>query len=297
MWKRLQGATRRAPSLIPPKQLPSRLATIPQASVDIDNALYQHDDSWHKTDTHEDLATLHLLNSARVPYFDRTWRAQLGLTPPRPGVVLEVGCGGGGATVALAKLGYHMTGVDPAARALAAAREHARECGVSGRVSLLEGNTYDLSALPSGTYDGVVMADVLEHLLDLPAALREVGRVLRPGGVLVFDTINRTYRSYLCAIVLAQDVFRLVPPHCHDWRLFIKPEELSFVLQSHGFRTDSSLYRGMAPSVRKDPLHLIGELRRLPEQLPQPPLGDFREIESLAINYMGWAVKSCDGRD
>ena len=60
---------------------------------------------------------------------------------------------------------------------------------------------------------------------------------------------------------------------------------------------DGRIFGGVAPAGGTDPLHRIGELRRLPEQLPQPPLGDFREIDSLAINYMGWAVKSCDGRD
>jgi len=127
-----------------------------------------------------------------------------------------------------------MTGVDPAAAAIESAREHVRQKGLAERATFMEGSAYDLSAFPAASFDGVLMADVLEHLLDLPAAVREaptasldpkpktnpgararrrgaqVTRVLRPGGVLAFDTINRTFKSYLGAIVLAEEAR---PPH------------------------------------------------------------------------------------
>ena len=274
-------------SLIPPPQLPSRITRVAPHDTIIDNEFYHHDQSWH---TQEDLATLHRLNSARIPFFDNTFRQQLDLTPSRKGAFLEIGCGGGIVSVALAKLGYRMTAIDPATKALEQARSHARGHGVADKTVFQEATAYDLSAFPDSSFSGVVMADVLEHLLDLPTAMQQVRRVLKPGGVLVFDTINRTYRSYIGAIVLAQDVFKLVPPNCHDWRLFIKPEELSFLLQSQGFLTDSSLFRGMAPSVSQDPLHILSELRAFPQRLPRPPIGDFHEVSSLAINYMGWAA-------
>jgi len=225
---------KRLPELVPPLEFPSRIEPIAAGSSSIDNDVYDDDtvgSSWHSDDPTDQLATLQLLNTARIPYFDRVWRQQLGLPPGRPGAYLEVGCGGGIATVALASLGYQMTGIDPAARALDEARAHARARGLADRTVFAAGDAYDLSAFPDDSFDGVLMADVMEHLLDLPAAVAEVRRVLKPGGVLVFDTINRTYKSYLAAIVLAEEVLQLVPPRVHDWRLFLKPHEAAFLLQ------------------------------------------------------------------
>jgi len=233
------------------------------------------------------------LNAARIPYFDRVWRRVLQLGPARPGAFLEVGCGGGIATTALASLGYHMTGVEPAAPSLDAAREHARRLELQD-ISFVQGSAYDLSMFPPECFDGVVMADVLEHLYDLPAAVAQVRRVLRPGGVLVFDTINRTYTSYVLAIALAQEGLRIVPPLTHDWRMFIKPDELSYLLQAKGFQCDTSHFRGMAPTpALHQPLSGAAALVRALRTGAPPllPLGDFVEVTSLEVNYLGYAVK------
>ena len=213
------------PPLVPPLEFPCRIEPLPEGSADIDNDMYGDDAlarSWHSPNQTKELATLHLLNAARIPYFDRIWVQQLGLSPDRPGNFLEIGCGGGVATCALASRGYIMTGVDPAEASLEEAREHARKLGLQSRVLFAPGTAYDLSGFPSESFQGIVMADVLEHLYDLPAAIEQVWRCLQPGGVLVFDTINRTYASYVLAIALAQEGLGVVPPRTHDWRLFIK---------------------------------------------------------------------------
>ena len=88
----------------------------------------------------------------------------------------------------------------------------------------------------------------------------------------------------------------MVPPRTHDWRLYIKPHELAFLLQSHGFLVDTSHFRGMMPTL--DPRQLLrgppgGWIAQMHEpRLPPPPLSDFVETASLEVNYMGWAVKS-----
>jgi len=285
------------PPLVPPLEFPCRIEALPDGCADIDNDMYGDSElarSWHASDKTRELATLHLLNAARIPYFDRIWTQQLGLSPDRPGAFLEIGCGGGVATCALASRGYTMTGVDPAEASLEQAREHARGIGVQGRVRFAPGSAYDLSCFPPESFDGVVMADVLEHLYDLPAAVEQVWRCLRPGGVLVFDTINRTYASYVLAIALAQESLAAVPPRTHDWRLFIKPHELSFLLQSHGFLVDATQFRGLMPTLATDPRALIAQLARTGRPPPWPPsvpLSDFVEVSSLEVQYMGWAVK------
>ena len=320
---RLGRAVKALPPLVPPLEFPCRIETLPEGCADLDNDIYRDADlvrSWHADDRSRELATLHLLNSARIPYFDRIWSQQLVLTPERPGNFLEVGCGGGVATCELARLGYSMTGIDPAEESLEAARAHARSLGLQSSTLFATGSAYDLECFPPESFDGVVLADVLEHLYDLPAAVEQVWRVLRPGGVFVFDTINRTYASYLLAIVVAQELGRMVPARTHDWRMFIKPHELSFLLQSHGFLVDSAQFRGMAPTLAPDPRALAAQARAVPRaeprrpspssrvcsacRLPQLtrragapswppplPLSDFIEVSSLEVQYMGWAAK------
>lgn len=188
----------RLPTIVPPPEFACRIEPLEEGSATIDNNLYGdtgHAATWHSEDTSRELATLNLLNAARIPYFDRHWRRQLLLGPARTGSFLEIGCGGGIATAALAKLGYHMTGVEPQAASLDAAREYARRHGLQERASFVQGSAYDLSMFPPCCFDGVLMADVLEHLYDLPAAVSQAWRVLKPGGVLAFDTINRTFAS------------------------------------------------------------------------------------------------------
>ena len=175
VWPALSKLPAHLPALTPPIEFPSRIEKLPEGSASIDNELYSdpaHAATWHSEDTSSELATLQLLNAARIPYFDRVWRQQLRLGPARPGSFLEVGCGGGIATAALAGLGYHMTGVEPAIPSLEAAREHARCLELQDRLTFVSGSAYDLSAFPDECFDGVLMADVLEHLYDLPAVRR-----------------------------------------------------------------------------------------------------------------------------
>ena len=297
----------RLPSLVPPPEFPCRIEKLPEGSTSIDNDLYadaKYASTWHSTDTSQELATLQLLNAARVPYFDRALRSNLLLGPARMGSFLEVGCGGGIATGALASLGYNMTGVEPAAPSLEAARDHARKLGVHDRTSFVQGSAYDLSMFPPECFDGVIFADVLEHLYDLPSAVEQAWRVLKPGGVLTFDTINRTFSSYVLAIALAQEGLGIVPPRTHDWRLFVQPHELAYLLQAHGFLCDTSHFRGMAPTVA---LHnpLDGAFRALSAirvGTPPPlPLSNFIEVPTLEVQYLGYAVKrrgsGTDGAD
>ena len=285
------------PTLVPPPEFPCRIEPLPPGSASMDNDLYADPAraaTWHAEDASRELATLRLLNAARIPYFDRVWRHQLQLGMARPGAFLEIGSGGGIATAALAGLGYQMTGVEPAVASLDAAREHARALGLSDRLNFVQGDAYDLSMFPSACFDGVVMADVLEHLYDLPAAAAQVWRVLKPGGVLTFDTINRTYASHVLAIAIAQDGLGIVPPRTHDWRMFIKPTELAFLLQRSGFLVDSGQFRGLAPTLalRKPLTGTLSLLSALRSGTPPPlPLGDYVEVPTLEVQYMGFAVK------
>ena len=168
--------------------------------------------------------TLKNLVPARLAWFDRhiDWSGRR---------VLDLGCAGGFMAEAMALRGAEVTGIDPAAEAIAAARAHAEASGLAIRYDTGVGEALPY---PDGSFDAVVCVDVLEHVADLPRVLAEVARVLRPGGLFLFDTINRNPISRLATITLAEDILRLLPRGTHDPALFIKPAELARALSGAG---------------------------------------------------------------
>ena len=168
--------------------------------------------------------TLKNLVPGRLVWFDRQidWAGK---------TVLDLGCAGGFMAEALAQRGADVTGIDPAAEAINAARAHARLGGlrIGYDVGVGEALPYDHSS-----FDAVVCVDVLEHVADLNKVLAEVARTLRPGGLFLFDTINRNLLARLATISLAEDVLHLLPPGTHDPAMFIKPAELRAAMTGAG---------------------------------------------------------------
>jgi len=145
--------------------------------------------------------------------------------------VLDLGCAGGFMAEALAERGAKVTGIDPAADAISAARGHAETTGHDIRYDVGVGEALPY---PDGAFDAVVCVDVLEHVADLTKVLSEVARVLKPGGLFLFDTINRNPIARLATITMAEDVLGLLPKGTHDPAMFIKPAELTNALHGAG---------------------------------------------------------------
>ncbi|MFN7224750.1 MAG: bifunctional 2-polyprenyl-6-hydroxyphenol methylase/3-demethylubiquinol 3-O-methyltransferase UbiG [Paracoccaceae bacterium] len=168
--------------------------------------------------------TLKNLVPGRLAWFDRhmDWQDR---------DVLDLGCAGGFMAEALAQRGARVTGIDPAAEAIDAARAHARQQGlrIGYDVGVGEALPYD-----DASFDAVVCVDVLEHVADLNRVLAEVARTLRPGGMFLFDTINRNPIAQLATITVAEDILRLLPRGTHDPAMFIKPAELRAAMQGAG---------------------------------------------------------------
>jgi 2-polyprenyl-6-hydroxyphenyl methylase/3-demethylubiquinone-9 3-methyltransferase len=145
--------------------------------------------------------------------------------------VLDLGCAGGFMAEALDDRGAQVTGIDPAADAIATARAHAAETGRSIRYDTGVGEALPY---PDASFDAVVCVDVLEHVADLSRVLAEVTRVLKPGGLFLFDTINRNPVARLVTVTMAEDVLGLLPKGTHDPAMFIKPSELVHAMQGAG---------------------------------------------------------------
>jgi 2-polyprenyl-6-hydroxyphenyl methylase/3-demethylubiquinone-9 3-methyltransferase len=229
------------------------------------------------------------VNPGRSAYFRKVLLERL-LIDPGSTRLLDVGCGGGLLAEEFARLGCLVTGVDRSQPTLEAARAHAQRSTLA--IDYVEGSAESLP-FPSASFDVVSCCDVLEHVDDPSEVLEEIARVLKPGGVFVFDTINRTWRSKLIAIKLAQDwPTRFIPADVHVWEKFIRPAELSAAMAAHGLH--ASEFVGLAPP--KNPLPALAAFARL--KLGILSFGEFGErlrLEAgsdLSVSYMGFALRS-----
>lgn len=256
----------------------------------IDNELYQDEsDPWWSPDSVLSLMSSSL-NPARVGYLKRVIFDELGLDP-RGLCALEVGCGGGVLTEEIARMGFGLVvGVDPACRSLQSAMRHAP--GGAVETCYLQGVG---EALPFAdrSFAVVFCCDVLEHVRELPAVLSEIARVLKPGGVFCYDTINRTLASWLIAIKISQQwkPFAFAPPRLHVWEMFIRPREMQELLETCGLKWRG--HRGMKPN-RSLPGVLWALRQRARGKMSLSELGRelfMVECRGLSLMYLGYAVK------
>lgn len=223
-------------------------------------------------DTHADrwwdgsvrwLRTLHNLVPARLDYFDgfvEDWSDKS---------VIDVGCGGGFMSEALAQRAAEVVGIDQSESAIEAARAHALSSALAVRYQVSQAEQLDFE---SESFDVVVCVDVLEHVDDLDRAIGEMGRILKPGGLFLFDTINRNWLASFLAVTAAERLVGLLPRGAHDPELFIRPSELRERLGLVGL--DVVDLAGLGPT---------GLSRRLDIK--------FGKVPSTLIQYMGVARK------
>lgn len=255
----------------------------------VDNSIYDQAAGGWWDENH----FLHLLktglNPARFGYFLQILHLR-GFTPASLRV-LDVGCGGGILSEEFAKLGCQVSGIDQSTAAIAAARVHAQQQGleIDYRVAQAESLPFD-----AASFDLVVCCDLLEHVNQPGQVVAEAGRKLKPGGLYLFDTINRTFQSYFETILVAQvlPLTRIFPPRTHAWRRFIRPAELSTYLNQAGLQLGElrGLQAGLANSE-------VGqEISRLKRgEINYAELGrrlQFRVGAGLNANYIGYAVRT-----
>ena len=162
---------------------------------------------------------LHDINPLRLDYID----ARVGGLDGKR--VVDVGCGGGILAEALARRGAHVTGLDLSEKALGVARLHAQETGVD--VDYRYESAEAFAEHEAGAFDVVCCMEMLEHVPAPAETVAACARMLKPGGVAIFSTLNRNAKSYLFAIIGAEYVLRMLPRGTHDYARFIRPSELS----------------------------------------------------------------------
>lgn len=228
------------------------------------------------------------VNPGRVPYYERVLLDRLGLDPRRT-PLLDIGCGGGLIAEEFARMGFPVSGLDLSAGSIATARKHARAQGYE--IDYTVGGAESLPYV-DGSFGVVTCCDVIEHVTDVDRVLSEAARVLRPGGVFLYDMPNRTWISKLTTIKVAQDWTPVAcfPPDLHVWSMYWKPRELAAALRRNGLRNAD--LRGLRP---RRPLRMLWSARQLKTgRIDVREFGRrhaFRESRDRSGQYMGYAVK------
>jgi 2-polyprenyl-6-hydroxyphenyl methylase/3-demethylubiquinone-9 3-methyltransferase len=184
------------------------------------------------------MAMLHKFNPVRLAYIRDRVTAHFGRDPKLIGCLsglrmLDIGCGGGILSEPLARLGAVMIGADPAQANIEVARRHAAQTDL---VIDYRATTAEALADAGERFDVVLAMEVVEHVADVGLFLRRCAEMVRPGGMMIAATLNRTIKSFALAIVGAEYVLRWLPRGTHRWDKFVRPEELQAGLEAAGLR-------------------------------------------------------------
>ena len=187
-------------------------------------------------DPHGKFKPLHMLNPCRLDYITTQIAAQFArdLTAQAPfsGLrILDIGCGGGLLSEPMARLGANVVGADAAAGNIPVARIHADQSGLEIDYRHV---TAEALASDGEQFDAVLNMEVVEHVADPLTYLTACRQLLKPGGIQICSTLNRNPKSYVMAIVGAEQIMRWLPKGTHDWSKFITPDELFDLLTQSG---------------------------------------------------------------
>jgi 2-polyprenyl-6-hydroxyphenyl methylase / 3-demethylubiquinone-9 3-methyltransferase len=184
------------------------------------------------------MAVLHKFNPVRLAYIRDHASARFGRDAKRldclKGLrILDIGCGGGILSEPLARLGAHVLGADPSPTNIEVARRHASDVGV---IVDYRSTTVEALADAGERFDIVLAMEVVEHVADLPLFVRRCAEMVRPSGLMIVATLNRTLKSFALAIVGAEYVLGWLPRGTHQWDKFVTPNELEALLEKNRLR-------------------------------------------------------------
>ncbi len=221
-------------------------------------------------DANGPMKPLHGMNPVRLGFIREQVITHFGLAASGVALlkgftVADVGCGGGLLSEPLARMGAAVTGLDPAERNIGIAKAHARQMELDIRYLP---TTIEALVADGERFDMVTALEVVEHVADVPAFLGALSAAVKPGGLVIVSTLNRSLRAYAAAIIGAEYILRWLPKGTHSWEKFVRPEELREGLEQAGLSVIET--RGMVP----DPLR-----------------GAWRLSSDTAVNYIVSASK------
>jgi len=178
-------------------------------------------------------APLHKFNPVRLQFIRDTAAAHFqrdaGMRPFEGLALLDIGCGGGLLCEPMSRLGFAVTGVDPSEKNIGTAKAHAGSLPIAYRAASAE------QLVDEGlAFDVVLNMEVVEHVADLKVYLTACARLVKPGGMMIVATLNKTLKSLALAKIGAEYVLRWLPPGTHDWNKFVAPAELRRLLEGAG---------------------------------------------------------------
>ena len=180
--------------------------------------------------------------------------------------LIDIGCGGGLIAEPMRRMGFSVTAVDASSENIGTARAHAAEQGLD--IAYRAATVEQVEAEGAGPFDVVLVLEIIEHVAHPEAFLRACSRLIAPGGIMVVATLNRTLKSLALGKVAAEYILRWVPAGTHDWRQFLKPDEIRMMLSA-------------------EPVALTG-----PFGLSYSPLSDrWRESADADINFLMLATR------
>lgn len=211
-------------------------------------------------DPNSEYKPLHDINPLRLDYIDE----RTALAGKR---VADVGCGGGILAEGMAARGAQVIGIDMAGAALAVAKLHTLESGVS--VDYRQMTAEQLAAAEPGAFDAVTCMELLEHVPDPASLVAACAQLAKPGGRVFFSTLNRNPKSYLLAVAAAEYVLNMLPKGTHDYAKFIRPAELARWARAAGLEVKEFTGMSYNPLTRR---YSLGA--------------------DVSVNYLLYAVKS-----
>jgi 2-polyprenyl-6-hydroxyphenyl methylase/3-demethylubiquinone-9 3-methyltransferase len=197
---------------------------------------------------------LHVMNGARLGFIKETLCEHFHRDPdaalPLKGLrILDIGCGGGLLCEPLTRLGASMTGVDALEKNLKTAKTHAEKMGLD--VDYRFGTIEQMAETDEPLFDAVLNMEVIEHVANPPEFMSHCAAMVRPGGVMICSTINRTMKAFLLAIVGAEYVLRWLPRGTHQYAKLVKPAEISRWLSAAGLSVETQIGMSLNPLTDK----------------------------------------------